>query len=147
MTDTEPTTPAEQGALLERARTIAVVGFSKDPSKPSHRAPLHLVAQGWNVVPINPTVEEVAGMRAYPSLAAAAEAVGQIDLVDVFRPAAEAPEIARQAVEVGASTLWLQRGIASAEARSIATDAGLSYVEDACAGALSQMLDLHPAGS
>jgi len=139
MTDTAQPTPEE---LLARARTIAVVGFSSDPAKPSHSAPMELVNHGWQVIPINPTVEEVAGLRAYPALA---DVPVPIDIVDVFRPAAEAPEIARQAAAAGAGALWLQLGITSDEARAIAGDAGMSYVEDLCAGALARRAELHPA--
>lgn len=130
--------PAE---LLARARTIAVVGFSADPSKPSHRAPMELVRRGWNVIPVNPTVTEVAGMKAYATLA---DVPVPVDLVDVFRPSAEAPDIARQAAEIGARTLWLQKGITSTEARDIAAAAGMAFVEDECAGATAAQLNLSP---
>lgn len=131
-------TPAQ---LLTKVRTIAVVGFSANEAKPSHAAPMHLVRRGWNVIPVNPNEEHVAGMRSYPTLADVPE---PIDLVNVFRPAIEAPGIARQAVEVGASAIWLQLGIMSDEARRIAAAAGLAYVEDACAGAIARRLELRP---
>ncbi len=134
------TSPAQ---LLTEARTIAVVGMSTDPSKPSHFAPMELVNRGWNVVPIHPTATEIAGRTAYRSLS---EVPGQVDLVNVFRPADEAPGIAREAASLGVRTLWLQRGIVSAEARSIAEQAGMAYVEDTCAGATSAQLNLRPAG-
>jgi predicted CoA-binding protein len=132
-------TPAE---LLSKVRTIAVVGFSANEAKPSHRAPMHLVRLGWNVIPVNPNEEEVAGLRSYPTLA---DVPVPIDMVNVFRPAAETPEIARQAVAVGAKALWLQLAIVSDEARQVAEDAGLAYVEDECAGALAARLDLRPS--
>jgi predicted CoA-binding protein len=131
-------TPAQ---LLTKVRTIAVVGFSANESKPSHSAPMHLVRQGWNVIPVNPNEDEVAGLRSYPTLADVPE---PIDLVNVFRPAAETPEIARQAAEVGAAAIWLQLGIMSHEARQIAEAAGMAYVEDECAGALARRLELRP---
>jgi hypothetical protein len=132
-------TPAQ---LLTQVKTIAVVGFSANEAKPSHRAPMHLVRLGWNVIPVNPNEDEVAGLRSYPTLADVPE---PIDLVNVFRPAPETPEIARQAVAVGAKALWLQLAIVSHEAREIAESAGLAYVEDECAGALAARLDLRPS--
>jgi uncharacterized protein len=79
----------------------------------------------------------------YPSLA---EIPGHIDIVDVFRPAAEAPEIARQAAAIGAGALWLQLGISSPEAKAVAEEAGLTYLEDICIGATTHRLGAHPAG-
>jgi predicted CoA-binding protein len=140
----ETTMHDDQLELLRRARTIAVVGFSSNPAKPSHSAPMELVRRGWTVYPVNPNETEIAGLRAYASLADVPEPV---DLVDVFRPAAEAPEVARQAVAAGAGALWLQLGIVSDEARAIAADAGIDYVEDACAGALARRADIRPSGS
>lgn len=130
-------------ALLTAAKTIAVVGFSADPNKPSHRAPMELVRRGWNVIPINPTVDSIAGLKSYPSLADVPTTT-KIDLVDVFRPAHEAPAIATQAAAVGAKTLWLQKGIVSDAARQIAGAAGMSFVEDTCAGATASQLNLFP---
>jgi predicted CoA-binding protein len=87
-------------------------------------------------VPVNPEAEELLGETAYPSLAAIPF---PIELVLVFRPARFAPEIAEQAVAIGAKALWLQQGIYSAEARRIAKGAGLLYVEDRCAGVESAL--------
>ncbi|MCW2959864.1 MAG: CoA-binding protein [Thermoleophilia bacterium] len=136
--DTETQAAAE---LLETSRTIAIVGFSANPDKAAHRASMYLVRRGWNVIPVNPTIDEVAGLRAYPTLA---DVPVPIDLVDVFRPAAETAGIAREAVAAGASAIWLQLGITSEEARAVATEGGLGYVEDLCAGALAERLDLTP---
>ncbi len=119
-------TPKE---LLQRTTTIAVVGASRDPDKSAGSIPLGLAAHGWDVVPVNPLATELFGRRAYPSLAAVP---GTIDLVLVFRPSEDAPEVARQAVACGARALWLQSGIRSDEARRIAEQAGLDYVEDRC---------------
>lgn len=119
-------------AILEQARTVAVVGCSTDPGKAAHRIPAQLQAAGYRVIPVHPSAGEILGERAYPTLAEVPETV---DLVDVFRPAAEAGEVARQAVAIGAKALWLQLGIRSAAARRIAEDAGLDYVEDRCTGA------------
>jgi hypothetical protein len=115
--------------ILAEAQVIAVVGASRDPFKPAHSVPLQMQRYGWRIIPVNPFVDEVFGERAYPSLADIPEPV---DLVDVFRPAADAVEVVRQAVAIKAPAVWLQSGIVSAEARQIATAAGLDYVEDRC---------------
>lgn len=115
--------------LLQNAKTIAVVGCSATPGKDAHEVPLEVIELGWDVRPVNPSAASIFGRRAYKTLA---EVPGPVDIVDVFRPAAEAPDIARQAVAAGARALWLQEGIVSAEARRIAEDAGLAYVEDRC---------------
>jgi predicted CoA-binding protein len=115
--------------ILTTYDTIAVVGASGNREKPAHYVPAHMQHFGWRVIPINPTSEAILGEPAYPTLADVPE---QIGLIDVFRPSASTPDIARQAVAAGATALWLQLGIASDEARSIATDSGLLYVENRC---------------
>ena len=117
--------------ILEYAKTVAVVGASRDPGKPSGHIPYILQHRGFRIIPVNPTADEILGERTYASLEDIKE---RVDMVDVFRPAAEAPAIARQAVAIGARALWLQHGIKSDEARSIAEAAGLDYVEDLCMG-------------
>jgi predicted CoA-binding protein len=118
---------AEQ--ILREASTIAVVGASRDPAKVAHRVPQQILALGWDVIPVNPQMTSLWGVPCYPTLA---DVPVPIDLVNVFRPAADAPEIARQAVAVGARALWLQLDIVSPEARAIAEAAGMDYIEDQC---------------
>ena len=120
---------ADPREVLEQAQTVAVVGASSDPEKPAHYVPAFLKKRGFRVIPVNPTLDSMLGERAYASLE---DVPGPIDVVDVFRPASEAPEIARQAAAVGAGALWLQQGIRSAEARAIAEASGMAYVEDRC---------------
>ncbi len=122
--------------ILDRATTIAVVGASRDPNKAGGSVPVGLQKRGFRVIPINPYADTLFGERVYRSLADVPE---KIDLVDVFRPAADAPEIARQAVAVGAKALWLQLDIRSNEARRIAEAAGLDYVEDECTAVTSSL--------
>jgi hypothetical protein len=122
-------TDAVVEAILRRYDTITVVGASNAAEKPAHYVPAHMQDHGWRIIPVNPREETILGERVHPSLAAIEEPVG---LVDVFRPSEQTPDIARQAVAAGATALWLQLHIASAEARQIATDAGLLYVEDRC---------------
>ena len=115
--------------ILAEAGVIAVVGASRDPRKPAHSVPLQMQRYGWRIIPVNPWADELFGERVYRSLA---EIPHPVDLVDVFRPAEEAVEVVREAVAVGAPAVWLQLGIVSAEARRIAEEAGLDYVEDRC---------------
>jgi predicted CoA-binding protein len=119
-------------ALLQAARRIAVVGASPDSSRPSHEVMAYLLEAGYECVPINPAVSEVLGQRAYPDLTSATAAGGPFDIVDVFRRAEAVPEIAREAVAVGAGALWLQLGVVSWEAARIASEAGLPVVMDRC---------------
>jgi predicted CoA-binding protein len=97
---------------------------------------------GWRIIPVNPSVTELLGERAYASLADIPEPV---DLVNVFRPAREAAEVVRQAIAIGVPAIWLQLGIVSDEARRLAEAAGMDYVEDRCiaveraVGALSRL--------
>ena len=115
--------------ILSDARVIAVVGASRDPRKPAHTVPLEMIRHGWQIIPVNPFVDEIFGLRSYARLA---DIDDPVDLVNVFRPAADAVQVVREAVEIGAPAVWLQSGIFSAEARRVATDAGLDYVEDRC---------------
>jgi predicted CoA-binding protein len=115
--------------ILTSYPTITVVGASDDPVKAAHYVPRHMQQHGWRIIPVNPRGGTIVGEPAYPSLADVPEEVG---LVDVFRPSRDTPEVARQAVAAGATALWLQLGIASAQARAIAEEAGLLYVEDRC---------------
>jgi hypothetical protein len=115
--------------ILIDSAVIAVVGASRDEEKTAHRVPAQMQRHGWRIIPVNPHADEIFGETAYPTLADIPEPV---DLVNVFRPSADAAEVVRQAVAIGAPAVWLQQGIASAEARRIATEAGIDYVEDHC---------------
>jgi predicted CoA-binding protein len=115
--------------ILRTYDTITVVGASNATEKAAHYAPDHMQQHGWRIVPVNLHEAVILGEPVYRNLADVPE---QIGLVDVFRPSAQAPDIARQAVAAGATALWLQLHIVSAEARRIAEDAGLLYVEDRC---------------
>jgi predicted CoA-binding protein len=115
--------------ILTNYATITVVGASAAAAKAAHSVPAHMQRHGWRIIPVNPHADEILGERVFRTLGDVPEQVG---LVDVFRPPGQAPDIARQAVAAGATALWLQLGIASAEARAIAEGAGLLYVEDRC---------------
>jgi predicted CoA-binding protein len=115
--------------ILTSYDTITVVGASAAPAKAAHTVPAHMQAHGWRIIPVNPHADEILGEPVYRTIG---DVPGQAGLVDVFRPSDQAAEVARQAVAAGATALWLQLGIASAEARDIAEAAGLRYVEDRC---------------
>lgn len=117
--------------ILRDYRTLAVVGLSRDPSKAAHAIPARMQRAGFRVIPVNPYVDTLLGEKSYASLA---DVPFSVEVVVVFRPSIEAAAIARDAVAIGAKGLWLQQGIASAEARAIAEAAGLLYVEDRCIG-------------
>jgi predicted CoA-binding protein len=128
---------ADIKALLSAARSIAVVGASSNPSRPSHGVFGRLLAAGYRVVPVNPGETEVLGQTAYASLA---DVPFAIDIVDVFRRPEHTPAIADEAVAVGAKTLWLQSGIWNEEAAARAKAGGLSVVMDACIAVLLSQL-------
>jgi hypothetical protein len=114
---------------LINARRIAVVGVSPDPSRPSHYVTEYLISVGKDVIPVNPMIDQVFGMKTKASLA---EIEGPIDLVNVFRLPRFCGQIAKEAAAVGAKGLWLQSGIVSPEARETAKAAGMDYVENHC---------------
>jgi predicted CoA-binding protein len=117
--------------ILRRTRTIAVVGASRDRMKEAHAIPARMVQAGYRVIPVNPNAvgETLFGEPVRWSLSDIDEPV---DLVNVFRPAADAPDVVREAIAIGATAVWLQQGIRSREARALADDAGIDYVEDEC---------------
>ena len=118
--------------VLRASRRIAVIGASSKPHRASNDIFRYLRSVGYDVVPVHPNEREVDGVQCYPSLEDAVAASGPVDIVDVFRRAEFCPTHAHEAVSVGASCLWLQLGIVSAEAGRIASQAGLSVVMDRC---------------
>jgi len=119
-------------ALLRSRPRIAIIGASASPFRASNGVFRDLRSFGYDVVPVNPAETEVAGRVCYPSLAAAVEATGPVDIVDVFRRPEACPAHAREAVAAGARCLWLQLGIVSPEAAAIAAAGGLSVVMNRC---------------
>jgi uncharacterized protein len=115
--------------ILTRYDTITVVGASAHPAKAAHSVPALMQRHGWRVIPVNLRAGTILGEPAYRALGEVPEQVG---LVNVFRPSSQAADVARQAVAAGATALWLQLGISSAEAREIAEAGGLLYVENRC---------------
>jgi predicted CoA-binding protein len=132
-------TPEE---ILRDSKTIALVGASPNPDRPSHRVMRYLLAQGYRVIPVRPLdCDEVLGI---PCVASLADIDEPTDLVDVFRREEAAPGHAREAVEAGAKAFWLQLGLRSPEARAIATEGGLDYVEDACTAVVHGQMQREP---
>jgi predicted CoA-binding protein len=127
--------------IYAETKTIAVVGASADPSKPAHQIPRYLQRQGYRILPVNPRGGELLGEAVARSLA---EVDSPVDVVDVFRPAEEAPQIAREAIAIGAKVLWLQLGIESEEAKRLAEAAGLTVVMNRCMGETHGELGLGP---
>ncbi|GAA0709291.1 CoA-binding protein [Dactylosporangium roseum] len=129
--------------ILAEAHTIAVVGASRDPQKPAHWVPKMLQEQGWRIIPVNPYADRLFGEHAYARLADIPE---HVDVVEVFRPSGDAPEIVREAAAIGAGAVWLQLGVISEEAGRLARSAGLGYVEDTCMGMERTLADMVHGG-
>ena len=130
-------TDAQIAEIYLSTKTIAVVGASSDDSKAAHRIPAYLQSLGYRIFPVNPGSDEILGERAVDTLA---DIDGTVDVVDVFRPSEETPDIAREAVAIGAKVLWLQEGIANDEAARIASEGGLTVVMDICMRATHRRL-------
>ena len=115
--------------ILDDCKTIAVVGLSSDPHRPSHGVASYMRRHGYKVIPVNPNETEVFGDKAYPSLADVPE---KIDLVDIFRRSSEAGKAVDEAIAVGAKAVWLQEGVIDNAAAQRAHEAGLLVVMDRC---------------
>lgn len=126
-------TPEERElrSLLGEAEVVAVLGISSKPWRPSHEVASYLQQHGYRIVPVNPNEREVLGEQAYASLLDIPEEI-HVDVVDVFRRAEHTPEVARDAVAIGARVLWLQEGIVSDEAARIASEGGLEVIMGVC---------------
>jgi predicted CoA-binding protein len=117
------------GELLKRAKTIAVVGLSSSPLRPSHGVAAYLQQQGYRIIPVNPVIESALGEKSYPSLREVPE---KIDIVDVFRRPEFVPEIVDQAIELKLPAVWLQEGVIHEAAAEKARQAGVFVVMDRC---------------
>jgi predicted CoA-binding protein len=126
-------TVAKRRDLLEHSRTVAMIGASANPLRPSYTVFSYLrTMTPFHVTPINPTLSEIDGVRAYPSLTAYAQEHGAPDIVDVFRKPSEVVDVVREAIAVHAKCVWFQYGIINEEAIRLADEAGLSVVVDRC---------------
>jgi uncharacterized protein len=111
------------------ARTIAVVGLSDNPARPSHGVARYLQSQGYRIIPVNPNIQEVLGEQAYPDLISVPDA---IDLVDVFRRSDQVAPTVDEAITKGVSTIWMQLGVVDEQAAQRARDAGITVIMDRC---------------
>ena len=124
--------------VMRRYRCIAVVGASKNPDKEANRVPAYLLDNGYTIVPVNPTAEYVLDLKAYPALAdLPVETAKKVEVVDVFRPSEELPQVARQVTEMKRKTgrpfvFWGQLGLENEEAKKILEDSRIDYVMDKC---------------
>jgi len=115
--------------LLKSARTVAVVGASGTPGKPSHRVMFYLIGAGFDVHPVNPTLQQLGDKKVYPDLKSIP---AKLDVVDVFRKSDAVMPIVEEAIAVGAKAVWLQEGVINEEAAARARTAGLRVVMDRC---------------
>lgn len=126
-----PPTPEEKAAMdrMLAGKRIAVVGLSDDPDRPSYEVAQYLDSIGLEIVPVNPHCRQVLGKKCHPALG---DVPGRMDVVNVFRRPEYCPDIVRDAIAAGAGGVWLQSGIRSPEAKRLAREAGLDYIEDRC---------------
>ncbi|MGQ9571616.1 MAG: CoA-binding protein [Dehalococcoidia bacterium] len=115
--------------ILTGYKTIAVVGISADPQRPSHRVARYLKEHGYRIIPVNPREKEILGEKCYPDLCSIPEAV---EVVDIFRQAKAVPRVVAEALYVGAKAIWMQEGIVHQAAAARARDAGMAVVMDRC---------------
>jgi len=137
--------PASLARVLAKCRTVAVVGASKNPWKDAYRVPRYLKDQGYRIVPVNPTTDKIMDEAAYPSLLEIPEELARtVDVVEVFRPSEELPQVARQAAEMKRRygrpfVFWAQLGLENDEAARILEGSGIRCVMDACMRTVHQL--------
>lgn len=117
------------GRLLSTVRTIAVIGLSNDPMRPSYGVSSYMQQQGYRIIPVNPTISEALGERSYPDLSSIGE---KIDLVNVFRRPEFVPDIVAESIRLKLPAIWLQEGVIHQQAAQKAREAGMSVVMDRC---------------
>lgn len=115
--------------ILKESKTIAVVGLSPEPERPSHGVASYLKSHGYKIIPVNPTADEVLGEKSYPDLK---QVPVKIDVVDIFRRPEFVQQIVEDAIKIGAKSVWMQEGIVHEEAARKAREAGLLVVMDRC---------------
>ena len=115
--------------LLKTAKTIAVVGLSPDPERPSYEVASYLQSKGYKIMPVRPGIEKILGEKAYASLTEIPEPV---DIVDIFRKTEFIPEVVDEAIRIKTKAVWMQLGLSHSEAAQKAVSAGLSAIENRC---------------
>lgn len=119
----------EIGEILKTKKTIAVVGMTNNPEKPSFMIPQAMLQAGYEIIPVNPTLDEVLGLKVYPSLK---DIDVHVDIVNIFRRSEKLPAIAKETVEIGADVFWAQSGIANEEAYNYLKEHGVTVIMDRC---------------
>jgi predicted CoA-binding protein len=115
--------------ILNRYRTVAVVGASSQPQRPSNRVARYLQEHGYRITPVNPNEAEVLGLRCYPDLSSQSEPP---EVVEIFRRPEDVPAVVEEAIRIGAKAVWMQEGVVNEEAAARAREAGLEVVMDRC---------------
>lgn len=115
--------------ILQKSKTVAVVGLSPNPERDSYEVAKYLQEAGYRIIPVNPRADEILGEKAYPDLASVPE---KIDVVDIFRRPEHVPPVVDEAIKVGARSVWMQLGVVNEEAAKKAAEAGLDVVMDRC---------------
>ncbi|WP_458413435.1 CoA-binding protein [Schinkia sp. CFF1] len=119
----------EIGQILKTKKRIAVVGMTNNPDKPSFMIPKAMMQAGYEIIPVNPTIDEVLGMKTYPSLK---DIEGHVDIVNIFRRSEKLPALAKEAVEIGADVFWAQSGIENDEAYEYLKENGMTVIMNRC---------------
>ncbi|MEW6456274.1 MAG: CoA-binding protein [Acidobacteriota bacterium] len=115
--------------ILQKSKTIAIVGCSRDPEKDAHKVPKYLKEHGYKIIPINPSADEILGERVYKTLSEIKE---PIDIVDIFRPSEECLGVVKEAIKIKPKVIWMQLGIKNEEAAKLAEKKGIEIVMDKC---------------
>ena len=127
--------------ILISTSTVASVGLSSNPDKPSYGVVSYLHGQGYKIIPVNPTAAEIMGEKAYPSLS---DIPDKVDVVQIFRKPEDVPPVVEEAIKIGAKVVWMQEGIVNHEAAQRAEEAGLQVVMDTCMRAAHRWLNIGP---
>ncbi|MDE1726590.1 MAG: CoA-binding protein [Thaumarchaeota archaeon] len=127
----------EQIKKIYELKNVAVVGMSKNPEKAAHYVPKYLAEKGYNIIPVNPTTDEILGKKCYPNLL---DIPILIDIVDVFRPSDQVKPVIEEAIKIKPQVIWLQEGIHNPEAELLAKKAGIDIVFNRCMLAEHQRL-------
>lgn len=125
----ENATDAEISQILKKYKTVAVIGMSKNPDKDAYRIPHYLIEHGFNVIPVNPTADEIQGRKSYKKLS---EVPDKIDIVDVFRPSEDIPNYVEEVIRTKPKVFWEQLGIHNPEAEEKIAAAGIKVIYDRC---------------
>lgn len=120
--------------IFDKYKTVAVYGMSTNPAKPSHKVPVFILGKGYNVIPVNPVADEIAGKKAYKSLM---DIPDTIEILNVFRPSEHCLDVVKEAVERknakgDIKLVWLQEGIINEEAKKLAEQNGMEFIQNAC---------------